>query len=367
MKIGIETNILSMDKAGAAVYTRELIKHLKLADNINSYYYLDFGLKIRKGNLFLSKAENIIRDTLWMQFALGYELKNKKIDLLHCPAFKAPLRCPVPLIVTFYDIHILKNPKDYNPWLRLYCKFMLRKIAASATRIITISEFSRNDIAETLSVPKEKIAVTYCGINDKFSVITDTDLKNEIWKKYKFKKRFILYVGALQPRKNIPLLLKAYSELKKNGTFDYELVIAGSTGWRNKNIFVLIEKLGLKNDVMFLGYVPEDDLPVIYNLAEFFVYPSFFEGFGMPVLEAMACGCPVISSNTSSLPEVIGEAGIMIDPNNIEDLKDAMIRMTQDHSLKNEMREKGIKRAKLFSWDKCARETLEVYRKAVNP
>ncbi|MDD5617978.1 MAG: glycosyltransferase family 1 protein, partial [Candidatus Omnitrophica bacterium] len=256
MNIGIETNILGIDKAGAAVYTSELIKHLKLADNGNSYHYLEYGSKNIRHNSLLSKIENLNRDILWMQFQLAGELKKSKLDLLHCPAFKAPLKCPIPLVVTFYDIHILKSPNDYNLWLREYCKFMLPKIAKSADKIITISEFSKKDIAKSLSISEEKIAVTYCGINDRFRVIADTRLKNDTWKKYSLKKRFILYVGALQPRKNIPALLKAYCELKKGPAFDYDLVFAGSTGWRNREIFTLIDKLGLKNDIKFLGHLP---------------------------------------------------------------------------------------------------------------
>ncbi len=364
MKIGIETNILSIDKAGAGVYTKELTSRLKTIDKENSYHFLKFGAGNRNRGIF-SKLNGLACDIFWMQFILSRELKKHKLDLLHCPAFKAPLKSPVPLVVTFYDIHILKHPHDYNLWLSSYLNFMLPKIAKTADKIITISEFSRRDIVNTLSIPEEKVTVTYCGVNDTFRVTTDNALKNNILKKYKLNKKFILYVGALQPRKNIPALLKAYSELKKNHGFDYDLVLVGSTGWRNKRIFTLIEKLGLNNDVRFLGHVPEADLPVIYSLAEFFVYPTFFEGFGMPVLEAMSCGCPVITSDTSSLPEVVGDAGIMVDPGNTQELKNAMLRLSRDHSLKNELKEKGIRRAKMFSWDKCARETLGVYKEVI--
>lgn len=363
MLIGIDTSILSIDKAGASVYTRKLIEYLKSADRENTYIYFFYSLGSSNGNYFRCKIDNVLMDTVWMQIGLPKELKKKKIDLLHCPAFKAPLKCAMPLVVTFYDLHILKSPNDYNPWLRSYCKFMLPKIAKTADKIITISEFSKKDIVDTFSLRPEKVEVTYCGIDERYRVVSDMTLKNSARNKYGLQKKFILYIGAIQPRKNIPLLLKAYSRLLKEGFFDFDLVFAGGMGWKNRNIFLLIGELGIKERVKFIGYVPEDELPFLYDLAEFMVYPSFSEGFGMPVLEAMACGCPVITSNTSSLPEVVGDAGIMVDPHNIQELEDAIRRVVKDSNLRREMKKKGLERAKIFSWEKCAKETLQVYKK----
>lgn len=362
MRIGIDTNILTMDKAGPAVYTQELISCLKDIDRENTYIYFCYDSEFHRRNLLVRKVKNIILDTFWTQKILPDKLKKNRIDLLHCPAFKAPLKCGVPLIVTFYDLHILNNPKDYNSWLALYCKSMLGKIAKSADKIITISEFSKKDIIKTLSVPEKKVIVTYCGTDATFRVISDNELKNRIRDKYNLNKKFILYVGAVQPRKNIPSLLMAYSEFKKKRTFDYDLVFVTSSGWRNKSIFALINKFGLKNNIKFLKDTPRDDLVIIYNIAEFFVYPSFFEGFGMPVLEAMSCGCPVICSNTSSLPEVIGSAGITIDPNNSEELTNAMKDVANNNRLRQDLKQNGLQRSRMFSWTKCANQTLEVYK-----
>lgn len=362
MKIGVDTSILEIDRAGAGVYTRELVKHLQYIDAGVSYEFFSPGASGAKRGYFSRKVKNILTDTLWMQFKLPRELKRRGIDLLHCTAFRAPLKRGFPLVVTFYDLHILKSPLDYNPWLRYYCKFMLPKIAKRADKIITISEFSKNDIINTFSISPEKVAVTYCGIDNRFRLIPGASLKNNGLDKYGIKEKFILYVGALQPRKNIPLLLKAYSKLLKERFFDYQLVLVSATGWRNKDIFSLVNDLGLKDDIKILGYVPDDDLPLIYNLAQFLVYPSFFEGFGLPILEAMACGCPVICSSATSLPEIAGDCAVMFDPFSQIQLENAMRKMTTENNMRVEMSGKGIGRAADFSWEKCARLTLEVYK-----
>lgn len=363
MKIGIDTSILAIDNAGSAVYTKALLANLKIIDNLNVYELFSYGDsgEFRRGKL-KRKFDNIIRDIFWGQFCLPRRASLKGVDVLHCPAFKAPLRCKMPLIVTFYDIHILRNMSNYNLWFGFYCKLMLKEIAMSADKIITISEFSKKDILDTFPVSPDKVVVTYCGVSERFKVIADTSIKSAVRKKYRLNKDFILYVGAIQPRKNLKALLLAFSELKKSKRIDYALVFAGGSGWRNKEIHELIQKLNIGDDVMMLGYVSDSDLPVIYNLAEFFVYPSFFEGFGMPVLEAMACGCPVITSDTSSLPEVVGNAGIKINPYSDIELRDAMERLSGDGRLRMEMRVKGLERAKIFSWARCARDTLNVYR-----
>ena len=362
MKIGIDTNILLIDNAGACVYTKNLIEQLRKLNNGNEYIQFSYGNPRSRVSSFRQKLENLVRDTLWMQTMLPRKIIKNKIDILHCPAFKAPLKISIPLVVTFYDASVLRDPSDYNTWWRLYGKYMLAKIAKRADKIITISQFSKKDIANNLNIREDKIKVTYCGIDRNFKVIADADLKNKISLKYSLGEKFILYVGALQPRKNIKSLLKAYANLRKRKKIDHELVFVGGTGWRNKDIFLLIKELNISKDVKFLGYIAEDELPIIYNLADFFVYPSFVEGFGMPVLEAFACGCPVIASKTSGLPEVAGDAAIMIDPYSVVDLQEAIIQLANDNSLKDNLVSKGLDRAKMFSWERCAEQTLGIYK-----
>jgi glycosyltransferase involved in cell wall biosynthesis len=246
-------------------------------------------------------------------------------------------------------------------WWRIYCRIMLRKIARSSHHIITGSEFSKRDIVNTFSISEEKVTVTSYGVDKRFHVIVDQELKKDMREKYRLNKPFILYAGSIQPRKNIESLLKAYFALRSKKTIQHQLVFTGGSGWKNSRIYELVERSEFKEDAVFLGYIPDNVLPLLYNSADFLVYPSYFEGFGMPVLEAMACGCPVITSNTSSLPEVAGDAGLLIDPYDVSSLEDAIEQLAHDNTLKQSLIEKGLDQSQRFSWERCALQTLNVY------
>ena len=206
--------------------------------------------------------------------------------------------------------------------------------------------------------------MVYNGKNERFKPLNQKEVA-EVKQKYNLDFPFILFVGVLQPRKNIPTLIKAYYKLKKEGIKD-KLVITGGKGWQYKEIFETVERLNLQKEVIFTGHIPDDDLPKLYNAADLFAFPSLYEGFGIPPLEAMACGIPVITSNTGSLPEVVGDAGIMVDPYDIDGLAKAMYEVLNNEGLKEEMVKKGLERAKMFSWKKCAKEVLDVYEEAYN-
>ena len=205
--------------------------------------------------------------------------------------------------------------------------------------------------------------MVHLGVESRFRPINNVEdfrLKNNLPSK------MILNVGTLEPRKNVVSLIKAFEKLKQKGYKDYKLVIAGEKGWLYKQIFKEVEHRDLKKEILFLGVVKDEDLPMLYNCADMFVYPSLYEGFGLPPLEAMACGIPVITSNTSSLPEVIGDAGIMVDPGDVNSLCEAMYNVLTDKELRCQMSKKGLKRAKLFSWEKAANEILEIYDDALS-
>ena len=177
-------------------------------------------------------------------------------------------------------------------------------------------------------------------------------------------KKFILFLGTLEPRKNVDNIIKAYDKLRKNNNFyEYKLVIAGGKGWKNKNIYNAFKNSKYKNDIKFLGYVENKDKNYLYNLADLFIYPSFYEGFGLPPLEAMACGCPVITSSVSSLPEIVGSAGIMVNPHDISEISQAMNDVLSDKNLQNKLSQKGIKKAKEFNWEKSAKKYLFCLKK----
>lgn len=209
------------------------------------------------------------------------------------------------------------------------------------------------------NVPEHKIAITYLGASKEYRQLPVEDVQL-IRDKYNLKFPFVLFVGNLEPRKNIPTLLKAFSLCKKKIPI-LKLVIVGQNGWKYAEIFSTLAGLHLENDVIFLQYVPHEDLPAIYNASELFAYPSFYEGFGLPLLEAMQCGVPVITSNTSSLPEIVGERGVMVNPHDIHGLADMMFHLLSDDNFRKENIRYGLSRAQMFSWEKCAQQTQEVY------
>ena len=235
-----------------------------------------------------------------------------------------------------------------------------------ADRIITISEFSKNEIIKYLEYPEDNIYTIYPAVDHEHYY---ERRDKEILKRFNISEneKVILYVGSEMPRQNIPFLIKGFSKLKKMLP-DVKLLKIGNPQWRGarEELLRLIKELNLQNDVMFVGYVEEVELPEWYNAADLFVYPCLYAGFGLSPLEAMVCGTPVITSNTSSLPEVVGDAGIMGDPYDINGLADAMYKVLTNDGLRDDMIKRGLKRAKMFSWEKCARETLEVYEDVYN-
>jgi glycosyltransferase involved in cell wall biosynthesis len=226
--------------------------------------------------------------------------------------------------------------------------------------IISISHHTKYDMLKHFKIPEDKIKVIHLAANECYKPLKEDEIY-KINEKYSLNHPYILYVGGLEPKKNIPTLLKAFYKLKKHDV-NHKLVITGEKRWNYKSIFETIDKLNLQKEVIFTGYIPDEDLPALYNAADLFVYPSLYEGFGLPPLEAMACGTPVITSNTSSLPEVVGDAGIMVNPYDIDELTNKMYKVLTNEGLTEELSKKGLERAKLFSWKKCAEETLNTYK-----
>jgi glycosyltransferase involved in cell wall biosynthesis len=277
------------------------------------------------------------------------------------------IKTDVPKIATCLDI-IGLTLNEYDFFDK---KFKSHSIKAmkDADKIITISDFTKNELINYTGISSDKIKTIYLGPDEEFRPLSSKEIEDSR-KEYKLPESFILYVGSEQSRKNFQLIIKAFYKLKKKyGLEELKLVKAGSSQipdvLRNK-IFDLIKELNLENDVIFTDYVTDDTLIKMYNAAELFVFPSLYEGFGLPPLEAMACGCPVITSNTSSLPEVVGEAGLMIDPHDVDSLTESMYKILSDNGLKKELSKKSLERAKMFSWQKTADQTLEVYKEVLN-
>lgn len=368
MKIGIITDFIDGNKGGIRIYTCNLIKQLNTIDKSNKYYLIHGESKdnqIYKANEeILVKKYSLSKGStaIWRYISTPLKLKSmNQLDIVHDTYEIGPLSVKMPFkkIITVHDLSPFLFPNTFSSSNVLFHKLFFSKTLRSVDKIITVSENTKCDLVTHFNVPEDKIKVIFNGVDPKFKPLDKNDVNQSI-NKYNINFPYILYVGTLEPRKNLPTLLKAYSQLKKKN-INHKLVIAGRKGWKYHDIFETIDKLNIKNEVIFTGYVLENDLPALYNAASLFVYPSIYEGFGLPPLESMACGTPVITSNTSSLPEVVGNAGITVNPKDIDMLATAMYEVLTNDSLMKEMTKKGLERAKLFSWKSCAVETLKVY------
>ena len=267
------------------------------------------------------------------------------------------------VVVTVYDLSVITNPECHKKLNILHCTNGIREAVEYADSIIAISEHTKRDIIKYFNAPEELITVTHLAAGPEYREVRDRAALASVKARYNLPENYVLFVGSLEPRKNIKGLLKAYSLIPARMRKDFPLVIAGAKGWLNSDIPPALESLGIKESVRFTGYIDAQDISALYSGAALFVYPSLYEGFGLPILEAMSCGAPVVTSNASSMPEVAGDAALLVDPLNAEELAFGIETVLEKESLRVEMRKKGLSRAASFSWDRCAKETIEVYRK----
>lgn len=282
------------------------------------------------------------------------------VKLYHATEHLLPMISHARSVFTLHDTAYLHFPQYHLLQNRLYLTLMMPRFIQRADAVICISEATRRDAVQFYNVPIEKLYVIYEGVEPRFAPIADSQILQSLRAKYNLPARFILYVSTIEPRKNLTTLLKAYAVLHQSQP-EIGLVIAGGKGWLYESFFAELRALGLERLVQLTGYVPDQDLPALLNCAEAFAYPSVFEGFGLPPLEAMACGTPVIVSNASSLPEVVGDAGLLLPPTDAQAWVEALRRVLNDSALRAELRAHGLHRAQQFTWEKAARETLKVY------
>ncbi len=290
---------------------------------------------------------------------------SRDLDLLHGLAFAAPVAAHCPTVITVHDLSFLRFPDAFRPFHRTYLTWATKASTRRARRIIAVSESTRQDVIAYCNVAPDKVVVIPNGVTEVFTPAPETEVQAQA-QRLGLPDRFILYLGTLEPRKNLVRLLDAYALLRRmrgHAGDTPPLVLAGGKGWYYDEIMTRVGELGLEDVVIFPGYVPQEDLPWYYRAASLFVYPSMFEGFGLPVLEAMACGTPVITTTASSLPEVAGEAACLIEPTDIEGLAAAMNRRLDDPELIAAMRAAGIRQAARFSWDHTATATADLYRR----
>lgn len=368
MRVGINALLLNKTRAGIGNYIFRLIN--KFAQR--NFDLVIFGEqdKLPKG---LSNAKivspGIILEKnwqriLWEQLVLPWQSRDK-VDLMHYTDYALPLAVKfVPSIITVHDLSFLIYPETFTKGARLTKQTLIGPSVAKADKIIAVSQNTKNDLIKFFSIASEKIKVIYEGFNQElYAPMDQNEAQAYLIKKYNLMEPFFLYVGTLEPRKNIPTLVRAYAIVRDRlGNGCPKLVLAGQKGWLYEDIFFSVKELGLTEEVIFTGYVPDEDLPYFYNAAVAFLYPSLYEGFGVPPLEAMACGTPVITSNTSSLPEVVGEGGIMVDPLDVEALVKAMEKVYADQEFREALSKQGLAQASKFTWKATAEETLALYR-----
>lgn len=369
--VGVNAHLLSLAEnyrsAGINWYVYNLLGHLPDADSEIDYsvflserrYAGAPRLRLCLSRLPTHRPSVRI---LWEQAIQPWVVGRIGVELLHGPAFVGPLVSECPLVVTIHDLSFRLYPQGFRTLNRIYLRTFTRWSLRRARRVIAVSESTKCDLIRAYGLPSSKVDVVYNGVDADFQP-RPADQVEAFRAKRGLPEQFILFVGTLEPRKNVVRLIEAYARLPRTRP---PLMLVGGTGWLYDEVLTRVEALNLNSEVQFVGYVPAEDLPWWYNAAGLFVYPSLYEGFGLPTLEAMACGTPVVTSTTSSLPEVVGQAGQLVEPTDVEALAVTMEQVLADAGMRENMRQAGLTQARLFSWRKTAEGTVGSYRRALS-
>jgi glycosyltransferase involved in cell wall biosynthesis len=366
MRIGIDARLVFYNRAGIGQYIIQLSQALaRLEPEIDKFILL----QSHKDKTDIIRHNGFERKSLWTpshnrfeQPALRFEISRLKLDLLHSPDFIPPFRRNCKSVITIHDLAFLLYPHFLTKESARYYG-QIDHAWRNTDHIIAVSEATKQDSIKMLGVPEKKITVIHEAANPIYRQIPTDEARRVAREKYRLDKDFILFVSTIEPRKNLPGLLHAYRRLRDQYKRDELLVLAGVKGWLWEEVYQTVDQLNLAQHVAFLGRVPSEDLVYLYNAAGLLVHPSFYEGFGLTPLEAMTCGTPVIVSNISALPEVVGDAAMMVNPHDIDGLTVAMWRLLTEPDLRQDLIQKGFKRASIFSWQEAAQKTLEVYHK----
>jgi glycosyltransferase involved in cell wall biosynthesis len=367
MRIGIDVRITHYTRGGISNYTLRLLKALAALDADTDYCVLHS----RKDHNPPLPAANFRLIACWTsshhrleRWTLGAELARLGLDLLHSPDFIPPAFGYRRSVITVHDLNFLYYPQFLTPESRRYYNGQIAWAVRRADHILADSRATKTDLISMLSVEPEKVTVVHLAADPTYRPLAEEDAQ-KIAVKYDLKPGYLLFVGTLEPRKNLLGLLQAYRLLRDARTTDEPLVLVGGKGWLYDEIFERVEALHLTRHVRFLHDVPNADLPGLYSAAGLLTTPSFYEGFGLPALEAMSFGTPVVVSDRASLPEVVGEAGLLVNPDDPEDIANALGRVLTEEPLRAKMREQGLAQAARFTWDRAARETLAVYQEVL--
>ncbi len=385
MRIGINALLVSAAQsyrnAGVSRYTLSLLNALS-AERAQDYsVFVNERKVVESLPASLSSAAVVVGQgtmrpvgrVLWEHTRLAGEIQRRGLQLLHAPMNILPARLPCPGIITIHDLAFLRFPHFFRHTRRVYQQFFTPRSAQRAALIIAVSEHTRRDIVELLKIPEDRVRVIYPVLEERFTLPCFAETIQAFRQRRQLPEHFILFLATLEPRKNLPRLLEAYRLLKRETDLPHTLVLAGAKGWYVQTLVQQVHALGIEQDVRLVGYVPEEEKPLWYHAAALFVYPSLYEGFGLPVAEAMACGLPVVTSNVSSLPEVVGDDGafgeqaaLTVDPHDTESLAQSMQQGLCNNTLRQQCRARGLVRVQRFAARPIARQMIQAYQDALS-
>ena len=370
MRVAIDAR--KLHDFGIGTYIRNLLRHLARIDHDTEFVLLcteaDLGVAAQLGPNFRSVLEPAPNYSIREQIHVPWVLRRERPDLFHAPHYVLPAAIHCNSVVTIHDcIHLMFPQYLPNRMAYAYARAQMWTAAHRSDCILTVSDASKRDILHLFNIPPEKIVVVYNAIDAHFSVTPHPDAVARVRERYQLDHRFLLYVGNIKPHKNLVRLIEAFSELRTGDLEDLKLLIIGDEISKLPALRHAVHRHKLHKHVRFLGYVPDDQLAVLYRLAAVFVFPSLYEGFGLPPLEAMASGTPVVVSNVSSLPEVVGDAAVLVDPHDIDSIVDGLRCVLTNPARADDMRRKGLERSREFSWERSVARTLEVYKRIGAP
>ncbi len=369
--IGINAHLLSRQhgyrRAGIHQYIAQVLRHLPPAEDLRYTVFtgdapdLLAELPVRVIESAW-RTDNPLARIVWEQAAWPWAIRREKIDLIHSMAFVTPFLSRHTAVVTVYDLSFMIYPEAFPTAQRIYLQTQTRRSVRSARHVLTISESGRQDVHRYFDVPLEQISVVYPGVEARFQPLPSAQVAAFRASKG-LPERFLLHVGTLQPRKNIPVLLEALAQINRP---DLHLILVGGKGWLYDEIFARVQALGLEKRVRFVGYVPDEELPLWYNTAVLLTFPSVYEGFGLPLVQSLACGTPVIAADASAMPEAVGDAGWLFPPQDASALAERIIEACDDSNQLAQKRARGLAQGQRFSWRTAGLQTADIYRHALS-
>lgn len=364
MRIGLEVSPLAVNRTGIPNYIRRLLAGFASIHGGNTYFLYtnrplpeDIRLPDNFRTVLLRKP--LPRFQLWFQLALPGRLKKDRVDIFHGLFSRLPLRLPVPGVLTVHDLSGYNMPRLHKKWTHM-TNLMYPAFVRKAAGIVAVSRATAREIEKSFPGASSKVTVIPEAAPPEYAEVKDREKLRRIRKKLGLPERFILFLGTIEPRKNLTRLLAAY--MAAAPSIPHSLVISGSVGWKTGELFRELKNSDVRDRVKLTGFVDSRNIPALMTLADIFVFPSLYEGFGLPILEAMACGTPVVTSNVSSMPEVAGDAAILVDPLSTDSIAEGLKELALDRNKREDLRGKGLRRAAEFSWEDTAEKTLQVYR-----